>query len=483
MTELRLDSLLADAAAVAPIASGLASAVVSGDAGVEVSAVVSDSRLVTPGALFCCVPGAVTDGHDHAPAAVAAGASALLVERRVAVGAVQVQVPRVRPAMGWLSAAAAGWPARGLEVVGVTGTNGKTTTTHLIAAVLEAAGRSCAVLGTLGGARTTPEATDLQPELARELARGRDAVAMEVSSHALDQHRVDGTHFAVGCFTNLSPDHLDYHGDLESYFGAKARLFEVDLADHAVVVVDDEWGRRLAATTPLPVTEVSVGDADELVLGPTGSAFSLAGHRVELPLPGRFNVVNALVAAAAARILGVDDATIAAGLGAAAQVPGRFEVVEVGQPFTVVVDYAHTPDGLVALLDAVRELVGDARVITVFGCGGDRDRAKRPLMGAVVSERADVAVLTSDNPRSEDPMRIIDQTRAGMAGPAHLIVEPDRRAAIATALALARPGEVVVVAGKGHETTQTIGDEVFAFDDRRVAAAELEALGHGEVGS
>ena len=451
---------------------------------VEVGSVAYDSRRVAPGALFCCVPGEVTDGHRWAAGAVAAGATALLVEHPVdGVGDVpQVVVASVRRTMPLLAARLAGDPSQDLTVVGVTGTNGKTTTTHLLAAVLAAAGLEVRVLGTLSGVRTTPEGPDLQATLAEARGAGVDAVAMEVSSHALDQHRVDGTRFAVAVFTNLSRDHLDYHASMEAYFRAKARLFTPGLSAHAVVNLDDPHGRLLLDAAEVPTTGFALSDAEDLVLGPHGSAFRWQGRSVRLGLAGRFNVANALAAATTALTLGVDEATIAEGLSGDLVVPGRFEPVDVGQPFTVVVDYAHTPDGLEQVLVAADELVGDGRVHVVFGCGGDRDPSKRPLMGEVAARRADRVVLTADNSRSEDTRAILEAVRRGVdavAGPraADVVVEPDRRAAIADALAGAAPGDVVVVAGKGHETTQTIGDVVTDFDDRLVVADELRRLG------
>ena len=463
---------------------------VRGDpAGAEIAAVTQDSETVAPGALFCCVAGERADGHDFAPAAVAAGAVALLGQRFVDVGArvPQVLVDDVRSAMARVAAALYGHPSRRLAVVGVTGTNGKTTTTHLLRAVLEADGRRAAVIGTLSsgaprsdgrsGPGTTPEAPELQRHLGELADAGFDAVAMEVSSHALVQHRVDAVQFAVAVFTNLSQDHLDYHGTMEDYFAAKSALFDPDRAAVAVANADDPWGRRLLEAPRLPTRPFALADAVGLRLDRTGSTFRWEGEPVRLRIPGLANVANALAAAAAARELGVGAAAVAAGLSGAAGVPGRNEAVDRGQPFTVLVDYAHTPDGLEQALAGARGTAGPGRVLVVFGCGGDRDRAKRPLMGEVATRLADVAVLTSDNPRSEDPAAIIDQVRAGVARPEVLVVEPDRRAAIALALTRARPCDVVVIAGKGHETTQIVGHRVIPFDDRVVAAQILGELG------
>ncbi|HEY4378557.1 MAG TPA: UDP-N-acetylmuramoyl-L-alanyl-D-glutamate--2,6-diaminopimelate ligase, partial [Acidimicrobiales bacterium] len=325
--------------------------------------------------------------------------------------------------------------------------------------------------------RTTPEAPELQARLVEMEQAGDRAVAMEVSSHALQLHRVDGTHFRVAVFTNLTRDHLDFHGDMSSYFAAKARLFEPALAERAVVNLDDPYGRLLRDAAGLPTTGYSIDDAEDLVVGPGGSSFAWRGAPVTMALAGRFNVANALAAATAAAELGIDPAMIAAGLGAAGPVAGRFELVDEGQPFLVVVDYAHTPDGLEQVVATARELAGTGRVLVVFGAGGDRDRTKRPAMGEAVARGADVAVLTSDNPRGEDPAAIISDVHEGMTDLTDLLIEPDRRAAIQAAVARARAGDVLVVAGKGHETTQTIGADVVPFDDRVVTRAALRAAG------
>ena len=455
---------------------------------VEILDVVHDSRAVTPGALFCCVPGGRSDGHDHAPAAVGAGAVALLVERALDLPVPQIRVPDSRAAMASVAAAFFGHPSRSLSVVGVTGTNGKTTTTHMLRNVVDAAGRRAEVLGTLSGARTTPEAPELQRTLSRWRDEGVEVVAMEVSSHALELHRVDGTRFAVAVFTNLSRDHLDFHGSMESYFAAKARLFEPDMSQQAVVNLDSPYGRLLADTASIPTDTYSLAEAEELRLDATGSTFRWRGQAVHLPIGGAFNVANALAAAHAASALGIDDVSIAEGLSRPLVVPGRFELVDAGQPFAVVVDYAHTPDGLDQLLAAADDLVIEGpggergRVVVVFGCGGDRDASKRPAMGEVAAMRADLVVLTADNSRHEDTAAIIGAVTQGFERvhprrAAELVVEPDRRAAIAVALAAGRPGDVVLVAGKGHETTQDLGGVVTPFDDRVVVAEEWARRG------
>jgi UDP-N-acetylmuramoyl-L-alanyl-D-glutamate--2,6-diaminopimelate ligase len=469
------------------------------DADPDVLAVVHATGGVGPGSLFFCVRGARVDGHELAGAAVAAGAVALVVAHGLPLAVPQVIVPDVRRAMGPLSAAFWGNPSHDLVVVGVTGTSGKTTVTHLLCPVLDASGRApCAIIGTLSGARTTPEATDLQAMLAaqrdrgssgagvgRGVGAGRGAVAMEVSSHGLALHRVDGTRFAVAVFTNLSQDHLDFHHTMDDYFAAKAALFTPDFTDRAVVCSDDPRGRELLARLRAPgsgvtATAYSLADAEELTLSPAGASFRWRGESVELALAGRFNVTNAVAAGAAAEALGIEPGVVARGLSAAVPVPGRFEAIDGGQRFMVIVDYAHKPDALDQALRSARELVAEGRrLLVVFGCGGDRDVAKRPLMGEVATRLADDVILTSDNPRSEDPRAIIDDIRSGIpAGVAAAVaVEPNRRRAIESAVAEARPGDVVVIAGKGHETTQTIGDTVRPFDDRQVARATLAALG------
>jgi UDP-N-acetylmuramoyl-L-alanyl-D-glutamate--2,6-diaminopimelate ligase len=446
---------------------------------VDVSAVHHDSRRVVPGSLFACLPGDTTDGPRSASDAVERGAVALLCERPLALDVAQLVVRDARAALGPVAARFHGDPSHHLAVVGVTGTNGKTTTTHLLKAICEAAGRSCGVIGTLTGSRTTPEATDLQALLSEMRARGAQVVAMEVSSHALTLHRVDGTHFRAVGFTNLSQDHLDFHGDLESYFAAKARLFTPELAERGVVDADDAWGARLAAAAPIPIEVIHPARVHDLELTLDGARFQWRGRPVELRLPGRFNVANALVAGHLALALGVDEDDVVRGLASAAPVPGRFEVVDRGQPFAVVVDYAHTPEGLERALGAAREVVA-GRVIVVFGCGGDRDRAKRPLMGAAAQQGADVVFVTSDNPRTEAPGDIVRDILEGVdrSDPDLHVVE-DRRAAIADALSTAREHDIVVIAGKGHESVQVVGTREHPFDDRQVAA---ELLGSARFG-
>ena len=446
-----------------------------GDA--EITGLAHDSRVVDPGDLFFCVPGANHDGHDFASEAVDRGAVGLVVERPLSLSCPQVQVDSVRPAMGPMSSTFHGHPSRSMAMVGVTGTNGKTTVCSLLGSVLAAAGLQTEVLGTLTGTRTTPESLDVQHQLAGWRSDGVEAVAMEVSSHALHQHRVDGIRYNAAVFTNFSTDHIDYHRTEEEYFEAKARLFTPELSDRAVVNCGDEHGRRLMADSRIPTTGYDPADVP-VEVGPRGLSMRWRDQDVALSLVGRFNAANALAAAEAALLLGVSVPDVVAGLESAAPVPGRFETIESDRPFTVVVDYAHTPDGLAKVLGAARELVADAgRLWVVFGCGGDRDSSKRPMMGRVAAEEADQVIVTSDNPRSEDPDAIIADILAGVPRRAKGIMSlADRAAAIARSLAEAKKGDVVVLAGKGHETTQTVGDQVIPFDDRVVARELLAAM-------
>jgi UDP-N-acetylmuramoyl-L-alanyl-D-glutamate--2,6-diaminopimelate ligase len=444
----------------------LAAAEVVGDASVDVRDLAYDTRAVTEGALFFCVPGGRFDGHNFAADAVARGAAALVVERRLDLPVPQVVVPSVRAAMPLAAAAFFDDPSAELPVAGVTGTIGKTTSTFVLWSILDAAGRRPGLLGNIErrvgrdvrpASLNTPEAIDLQRLLREMLDAGNESCVMEATSIASAQRRLEGVRFAVLVFTNLSQDHLDFHGTMDEYFEAKRRLFE---GVPAVVNVGDPHGRRLAAELPGAVT---FGIADDADVRPD----ALDG--IALRLRGRFNVENALGALAAARALGVGDAAIKAGIEAVGGVPGRFETVEEGQRFTVIVDYAHKPGALETVLRAARELCR-GRLICVFGCGGDRDRTKRPLMGSIAARLADRAILTSDNPRSEDPQAIIEEVLAGAPG---LEVEPDRRSAIEQAIAAAEEGDVVVIAGKGDEQGQEIAGVTLPFDDRAVAREAL----------
>lgn len=467
---------------------------------VDVTSMTHDSRRVRPGGLFCAVPGTATDGHDHADEAVGAGAVALLVEKPLSLPVPQARVARVRDVMGPAASRLNGEPSRSMRVLGVTGTNGKTTVAYLLEAIAGAEGGPVGVVGTLGmrigdtplgGVRTTPEAPELQEAFATMRDRGVRTVAVEVSSHAMSQGRVDGTWFTAVCFTNLSHDHLDYHRTLDAYFEAKARLFTPSFTTVGAVNLDDRHGGELvgrARAAGLSVHTFALDDpgaevrAEAVELQVDGSRFALVddvtGERgeVALGLVGRFNVSNAVAAATTALRCGVPFPTVVSGLAALVAVPGRMERVDAGQPFTVFVDYAHTPDGLARVLGAARRIAADRKVLVVFGCGGDRDRDKRHLMGAVASERAEVVVVTSDNPRSEDPAAIAAEILSGAApGTARPEVELDRRRAIAEVLGRARPGDVVVVAGKGSEQGQEASGVTVPFDDRVVVREEWEA--------
>lgn len=476
------------------------------------SGVTLDSRQVQPGDLYAALPGAHVHGATFAEQAVRSGASAVLTDPAGAaligdaLPAPVVTVDEPRAVLGEVAAAIYGDPTRHLTLLAVTGTNGKTTVAHLLEAGLAAAGHRTGLIGTVqtriadavvASVRTTPEAPDLQALFAAMRERGVDAAAMEVSSHALALHRVDGCRFAGAAFTNLSQDHLDFHAGLEDYFEAKASLFDPKRGllapgpGRAVVSADDEYGRRLALRHPEAVTFGLAADADwraiDVRCGPAGSDFAVlapgAGEavRAHVGLPGSFNVSNALCALALLRQTGTDLQAALEGVAGLAGVPGRMERIDAGQPFLALVDYAHTPAAVASLLQTVRALV-PGRLLLVLGCGGDRDRGKRPMMGAAAVMGADQTILTSDNPRSEDPLEILSEMSAGarkaasdMSSVGEFVVEPDRAAAIALAVRQARPGDGVIVAGKGHETGQDIAGVVHPFDDRDVLRAALGA--------
>ncbi len=461
---------------------------------VPVSGLAFDNRLVEPGMLFFCVPGFTRDGHDFAPDAIARGAAALVVQRPLGLGVPEVLVEDVRAAMAPAAARFYGDPTARLRVVGVTGTNGKTTTAFLTRALLEGAGLRCGLLGTVksivGGeerpvVRTTPEAFELQRTFREMLDAGDAACSMEISSHALELRRSDGIHVAAAVFTNLSQDHLDFHHTMEEYFVAKRRLFASELTEARIANADDAYGRRLIEEFPGTRTFAIDRDADYRAVDvrpdATGCDFRVVAAdgdwEARVPLPGRFNVLNALGAWAAARTLGAPAEGLAAALAGAATAPGRFQAVEAGQPFSVFVDYSHKPDALEQVLRAARELTA-GRLIVVFGAGGDRDRGKRPLMGEIAARLADVALVTSDNPRSEDPEAIIDEIWAGIPAGSHAEAhrDADRRASIRRAVELAEPGDVVVIAGKGHEQGQEFaGGRKEPFDDATVAREAIQA--------
>jgi len=461
---------------------------------VAVTGLAFDNRAVEPGTLFFCVPGFTRDGHDFAADAVARGAAALVVTRPLSLGVPEVVVDDVRAAMARAAARFAGDPTATLRVLGVTGTNGKTTTTFLARALLEAAQRPTGLIGTVtsivGGselpvARTTPEAIDLQRLFRAMLDAGDVACAIEISSHALELRRADGIHVAVAVFTNLTQDHLDFHPTMEDYFQAKRLLFASELTRTRIANADDVYGRRLLAEFDGTISFAIDREADyravDVRFDGAGSDFRVltpdGDFDARVPLPGRFNVMNALAAWAAVRALGVPADGLPDALRGALTAPGRFEPVEAGQPFSLIVDYAHKPEALEQVLRAARELCA-GRLIVVFGAGGDRDRGKRPQMGEIAARLADVAYVTSDNPRSEPPEAIIDEIMAGVPAAPHARVQrdADRRAAIFAAVAQARPGDAVVVAGKGHEQGQELADGVKQpFDDRVVARAAVAA--------
>ena len=494
---------------LAELVEGVTGATVRGDPTTAIRGLAYHTRDVADGTLFFCVPGLTFDGHAFAARATAAGAAALVCERDTGQPLTQVLVPSVRRALALMAARWYGDPSRELRTVGITGTNGKTTTAHLVAGVFAAAGLPAGLLGTvvnrIGGEDspvelTTAESLDLQRMFRAMVAAGDRACALEVSSHALAQDRAVGIHFDAAVFTNLTRDHLDYHADLDDYFAAKRRLFLTaeghKAADCAVVNVRDEYGCRLADDCRVAYGEglwtfAVVDDADatsdaralDLDLRADASAFTLVvprlgfEARITLRLAARFNVENALAAATAGLALGLSPTAVERGLAVSDGVPGRFEAVRAGQPFSVVIDYSHTPDSLQNALCAARA-VTRGRVLAVFGCGGDRDRGKRPLMGDIGARLADRAFITSDNPRSEEPLAIIDEIVAGVPSERlrAVTLEPDRRAAIRLALDAAQEEDTVVIAGKGHEQGQIIGDQRIPFDDRRVAEELLAEL-------
>ncbi len=472
------------------LTSLLGSDVISADRGdVGITGVTHDSRAVKPGDLYAALPGEHTHGADHADAAATWGAVAMLTDREGPYPLPAVVVPRPRSVLGRVASWVYGDPSQSMDVIGITGTNGKTTTAYLVEAGFAKAGRVTGLIGTvetrigaesLPSAHTTPEAPDLQAVLALMRERDVTAVAMEVSSHGLALGRVDGTTYAAAVFTNLSQDHLDFHADMDDYFKAKAKLFDAPRSKIAVINVDDPAGERLLHMTRLPVTTTSARGrsladwrASEISHELSATTFRVRGPSgedltVRTQLTGDHNVANALGAIAALVSIGVDIGAAAEGIGGLAGVPGRLERVDAGQVFGAFVDYAHSPDSLETVLRTLRGITA-GKLIVVFGCGGDRDRGKRPLMGAAASAYADIAVVTSDNPRSEDPAAIINAIVVGVdpAG-ASLHVEPDRHAAIALAASLAASGDTVLVAGKGHEARQEFADHVIDFDDRLV---------------
>jgi UDP-N-acetylmuramoyl-L-alanyl-D-glutamate--2,6-diaminopimelate ligase len=460
------------------LVTALAPLEVRGGAPTDVTDLAYDARAVVPGALFFCVPGSRADGHDFAPEAVERGAAALVVERPLEAAVPQLVVPSARAAMAIAADEFFERPTEELLLAGITGTTGKTTTSFLLWSIFEAAGMEPGLIGTIesrvGGearpaVRTTPEAIDLQRTFRAMLDAGDRSCAMEATSHGSELGRLERVRFQALAFTNLSQDHLDFHESMDRYFEAKRRLFtEHEPAPAAAVNVGDDWGRRLADELR------RLDRAPVLTYGVTADAELNTHPALERSqLVGGFNAENVLAAAAVSRLLRVPDETVVEGVAAVSGVPGRFEAVDEGQPFTVLVDYAHKPGALEAVLRTARRLTS-GRLICVFGAGGERDRGKRPLMGRVASELADVVIVTSDNPRSEEPLAIIDEIVAGVVGSPE--VEPDRRAAIARAVGEAQEGDVVVIAGKGAEQGQEFADRKIPFDDREVTREELRRL-------
>jgi UDP-N-acetylmuramoyl-L-alanyl-D-glutamate--2,6-diaminopimelate ligase len=481
----------------------LPEAELSGEAEVEIAEVTHDSRRTSPGSLFVAISGLAADGNRFVEAARKKGAVAIVSEQAPLGEGTWVRVPNARAALALLAAAALGDPARELDLVGVTGTNGKTTTTYLVDAAVRAAGETCGLLGTVEyrigdrvaeATRTTPESSDLQRMFRQMVDAGCRRAVLEVSSHSLSLDRVRGLEFRVAVFTNLTRDHLDFHGDMDRYFAAKRLLFDTQLKSegHAVINLDDDRSAELRQASRGTVWTYSVQD-EAADLHVRRMQLSLEGTRLDLATPvgpleiettliGRFNVQNVLAATGAALALGLPAEAVRLGIARLRGVPGRMEQVSAGQPFTVLVDYAHTDDALKNLLETVRGL-RPRRITTVFGCGGDRDRSKRPLMGTVASRLSDRVVLTSDNPRSEPPEAILDEIRRGIhpSRQADVIVVPDRREAITRALEGAGEGDAVVIAGKGHETYQVLRERTVPFDDRQVAREVLQRLQRGRA--
>ncbi|HXK77554.1 MAG TPA: UDP-N-acetylmuramoyl-L-alanyl-D-glutamate--2,6-diaminopimelate ligase [Oscillospiraceae bacterium] len=464
----------------------------------EIKAVTCDSRLVEPGSVFVCIKGGAVDGHEYARAAKRLGASWIIAERDTGL-ANQVLVEDARAAYAVCCANINGRPADKLRLIGVTGTNGKTTITYLIKHILESAGKKTGLIGTihneigdmeLPAKHTTPDPAELHILFRRMVEAGCEYCVMEVSSHALDQHRVEGCRFETAIFTNLTQDHLDYHGTMENYFAAKSLLF--GLCDKAVVCIDDEYGRRLAASVQCPVTTVSIHNdeadftAHEIHLSATGCKYMLVGNgligRISFAMPGDFSVMNSMMAACAALNAGIPfDQTVEA-LNSSAGVSGRAEVIPTGRDFTVICDYAHDPDALEKILESVCAYKGESRLVTLFGCAGQRDKTKRPKMAKIVADHSDFFILTSDNPRNESPQEIIDEALEGLEGtqtPYH--VEADRYKAIKWALENSRPGDILLLAGKGHEDYQVLDYGTIYFDER-VVVKDLLARMDSEKG-
>ncbi|MCQ2437933.1 MAG: UDP-N-acetylmuramoyl-L-alanyl-D-glutamate--2,6-diaminopimelate ligase [Clostridia bacterium] len=461
----------------------------------DIAALCVDSRQAAPGSLFFCTPGTKADAHEFAPQAIAKGATALVVSRMLDVDVPQIQVEDVRTALSYIAANFFGHPATTMKMIGLTGTKGKTTTSYLTRAILQAAGMKVGLIGTVCSMigeeiipikLTTPDPLVTQGLLRRMADAGCDVVVMEVSAHAIDMNRLAGVRFDVGAFTNLSQDHLDYFDTMEAYFAAKMRFFETGMAKKMVYNADDEWVARGMKAFPealkIGIREPSDVYANDIEIAERGSSFLLTRHHsfrvpIELKLTGVFNVYNAMMAAAMCMEIGIDENTIKRGLESLRAVPGRVELLDTHTPYRVILDYAHSPDSLENVLKAVRETAHGGHMIALFGCGGDRDMAKRPLMGEIGGRLADYCILTSDNPRSEDPMAIIDAIEAGIkkTNCKYKVIE-NRREAIRYALTHAEPGDVIVLAGKGHETYQEINGVRHPFDEKVIVAELLKEI-------
>jgi UDP-N-acetylmuramoyl-L-alanyl-D-glutamate--2,6-diaminopimelate ligase len=452
------------------------SATIVGNKNAVFSGITQDSRNVEPGDILCCVRGDLFDGHQFISEAITRGAVAVLVDHvdeSIESSVVQIVVADVRPVLGRIASAAFRHPASSLKMIGITGTNGKTTTASILGSLLKAHGGSVHVMGTLTGLRTTPESIDLHAQLRSCVDSGIDHVVMEVSSHALEHHRVDGIVFDMAIFTNLGHDHLDFHGTMENYFAAKRKLFTSERTRAAVVNADDRYGLQLQTEAVVPTSSYSLSDVSYVEISASTVSLTWRNLDIRLPIGGSFAVMNALAAMTAASALGVPDDRIIMGCASVQTVPGRFESVPNDADIDVVIDFAHTPEALAGLLVSARE-IARAGLMVVFGCGGDRDNAKRPLMGAIASRGADVVIVTSDNPRSEDPEHIIAEIMAGVVvNHASVSSIVNREKAIESAILGAKRGDMVVIAGKGHETTQEVKGEMTASSDVAIAARAL----------
>jgi len=466
-----------------------------GNMDVELASVTSNSREKVEKGLFFCIPGARFDAHNYAPQAIGNGCVALVVERYLDIDVPQVRVSNARAAMSRMAAAFYGHPARGMKLVGITGTKGKTTSTYMLKAILEKAGHKCGLIGTTGnmigdrllkGSLTTPDPIDLQRTLRLMADEGVEYVTMEISAHAIDMHRLDGLTFEVGCYTNLSQDHLDYFHSMENYFETKKKFFTTGMVRNATVNVDEETSGGLLSALEIPCLTYGIcAPADlfarDIEITEDGVSFEvqLQGMhplQVNLMMTGMFNVYNAMAAASCAMVLGISAEDIKAGLEGMPSVPGRIEMLPTGTPYRVILDYSHVPDALMNILTTVRQFA-KARVIALFGCGGDRDQGKRPMMGEIGGKLADLSILTSDNPRTEDPMKILEAIEAGIkpTGGEYVVIE-NRREAIRYAMEIAEAGDIIVLAGKGHETYQEINGVKYPFDEKVVVQELLEEL-------